>query len=490
MDEFAQTRGVDDLFDDEIIPVPTQEIEYHEDPEPQPEPEPAPPVSAPHSKPQPASSEPQPLTSQSLEQQQRSYEAAQRQEGAAGRNGGYNNRGRGNGRGYGGGGERGRGRGRGGAGRGGAGRRGGREQAAPVSAAGTVEEKVVAAAPTAAVSAEGGEQVREGKEGEVSGEPNYGGNEEGDNANLKDGEGEGEGDNGAEKKTKEQAAPRTFAVKGDRSGTGGVKKPKLTESELTERMKALKLKAAERAAAHARAEADEASFLERERIAAQKRREETANRRIMNGERERNRQRKLNAQTGREWDAEKDAVAFADSGRGRGGSMYRRGAHGGVAYDGGAGHTVAPGVEEPSLEGEGGYDASGFRGRRGGGRGQRRGRGGRGRGDYFGKQQQQQLSNDGTTGSGAATQPAPPRVNVEEEFPALPGSSGGKGPDSGSGSKDNESVTTPISPHGTWADQMEMSHSEFRAQQPQSLEATLSGTAGSGSKEDKGGSSS
>lgn len=70
-------------------------------------------------------------------------------------------------------------------------------------------------------------------------------------------------------------------------------------------MAAAKENAAKKAAAHARAEADQASFMEREQIAAKKRREELASRRVMDKEREQNRQRKLKAQTGREWDSEK-----------------------------------------------------------------------------------------------------------------------------------------------------------------------------------------
>jgi hypothetical protein len=83
-----------------------------------------------------------------------------------------------------------------------------------------------------------------------------------------------------------------------------------------------------KAAAHARAEADQASFMEREQEAAKKRREEVAHRRMMDNEREQNRQRKLKTQTGREWDSQKREEDYDPRG---GGSQFRRGMHGGVS---------------------------------------------------------------------------------------------------------------------------------------------------------------
>ncbi|EGE77446.1 hypothetical protein BDDG_00383 [Blastomyces dermatitidis ATCC 18188] len=489
MDEFAQTRGVDDLFDDEIIPLPPQEVVIEYPPEPVPEPaahEPTlqrPTSSGPRPPSQPRAShspgKQQQQQQQQQQQEQSSHESpappeAQHNTGAAGYRDGNHNRGRGNGRGYSG--ERGRGRGRGGGGANGGGRggRGGRR----VRSQGVEASRDAPTPPPAAGGAEGEEQVGDAKEG--------GGDVDGkEREEIRDGE------NGGDEKTKEQStpapapspAPRTFAVKGDRSGTGGVKKPKLTEDELTERMKAAKLKAAERAAAHARAEADEASFLERERIAAEKRREEMQNRRVMNGERERNRQRKLDAQTRREWDIEKSAEAFAPTaGRGRGGaaSSYRRGAHGGVLYDGattaGAGDGMRGQTEEPFTDpDDGGY----FRGR-GSGRGNpRRGRGGRGRGrgDYAGRQMY-----GGSSGpdvrkwvegvSPHHPPPEPPRVSAEEDFPALPSVSGGGGNGNRNGNGKDD-VTTPLSPQGTWAEQVEMTQEERKTQQ-QSLHGALS----------------
>ncbi|OJD19302.1 hypothetical protein AJ78_00751 [Emergomyces pasteurianus Ep9510] len=490
MDEFAQTRGVDDLFDDEIIPLPSQkvEIEYHPEPELAPQSEPVghePTPQQPHS----SDSRPhsQPRTSLSPEKQQlqqrgsdNSPAPAERQAQSlgnpqesstvapSGRNGSHN-RNRANGRGYGG--ERGRGRGRGGGGSG----RGGRK-ARPLV---TEERGDAPTPPSPAGGIRGDEQGKDGKEGESD---TQGGGDTGGKAQVMDGEKEDNADKSREQDTTPapapSPAPKAFAVKGDRSGTGGVKKPKLTEHELTERIKTAKLRAAERAAAHARAEADEASFLERERVAAEKRREEMQNRRVMNGERERNRQRKLDAQTRREWDVEKSAEEFAASGRGRGGggSSYRRGAHGAVAYDGTApaADVLRGHAEELFPESNGGY----FRGR-GSGRGNpRRGRGGRGRGDYFGKQSYGTPSGPdiGKWVEGVSPShhpPEAPRVSAEDEFPALPAAPGGNGNANGNGKGINEDVTTPLSPQGTWADQVEMTQSQ-QPQQEQSLQTALS----------------
>lgn len=162
------------------------------------------------------------------------------------------------------------------------------------------------------------------------------------------------------------------AVRGDRTLTGGTLKPKLTEDELSARMAAAKLNNAKRAEAHRLAEADEANFQQREAQASQKRKEEGVARRMMNQEREKNRMRKLGAQGGREWDEGK-AEQVPDRG-----SHYRRGAHGGVAYE-----TRSPKGDYPDRKvnefharGEG-YVPRGV----GRGRGNR-GRGGKGREDF------------------------------------------------------------------------------------------------------------
>ncbi|KAI4128130.1 MAG: hypothetical protein LQ347_004303 [Umbilicaria vellea] len=107
------------------------------------------------------------------------------------------------------------------------------------------------------------------------------------------------------KENEPHAQPPPQAVRGDRSGTGGIRKPKLTEDELSARLEAVKLNNAKREEAHRLAEADEASFQHREQQAQSKRREESAAKRVQDAEREKNRIRKLKAQGGREWDEDK-----------------------------------------------------------------------------------------------------------------------------------------------------------------------------------------
>ncbi|KAL8637499.1 MAG: hypothetical protein Q9228_005234, partial [Teloschistes exilis] len=80
----------------------------------------------------------------------------------------------------------------------------------------------------------------------------------------------------------------TTSVRGDRSLTGGFQKPKLTEEELSARLAAAKLNSAKREEAHRVAEADEASFQQREAQASQRRQEEGRARRLMDQEREKN----------------------------------------------------------------------------------------------------------------------------------------------------------------------------------------------------------
>ncbi|CAD0087739.1 unnamed protein product [Aureobasidium vineae] len=190
--------------------------------------------------------------------------------------------------------------------------------------------------------------------------------------------------------TAEPTKPATNSVRGDRTATGGLRKPKLSEQELAEKMSKISLKNEKLAAAHARAEADAADFAEREEVAAKRRQEERRDRQQMMGEREKNRLRKLKAVGGREWDAEKpdDADAFGGprqaGGRGRG-------AHGGIT-----------GQRNPdgSREGFGGdredhTDGREYMYREDRGRGRGRGRGGRGGGPGRGgrgPQQEKQTS--------------------------------------------------------------------------------------------------
>lgn len=128
------------------------------------------------------------------------------------------------------------------------------------------------------------------------------------------------------------------------------------------------------------------------------------------GEREKNRQRKLNAQGGREWDLEKEE-GFDGTGeeRRRGAA---RGAHGGVAG-------VPRGAQEGrELFDDGEGDGGSYRGGRGRGRGGRGGRGGAGRGDFH----------DGRAGpSHSSQQPQPPK---KEDFPSLPASTAPSAPSS------------------------------------------------------------
>lgn len=214
----------------------------------------------------------------------------------------------------------------------------------------------------------------------------------------------------------EPSKPATNAVRGDRTATGGLRKPKLSEQELAEKMSRISLKNEKLAAAHARAEADAADFAEREEVAAKRRQEERRDRQQMMGEREKNRLRKLKAVGGREWDAEKpdDADAFggARQAGGRG-----RGAHGGIA-----GQRNQDGSREGfSGDREDYTDGREYMYREDRGRGRGRGRGGRGgapgrggRGPQQEKQSSQSVPkpNDFPDLSGSASAPkfdtAPP----------------------------------------------------------------------------------
>ncbi|KAK3051871.1 hypothetical protein LTS18_012359 [Coniosporium uncinatum] len=199
------------------------------------------------------------------------------------------------------------------------------------------------------------------------------------------------------------------AVRGPRHLTGGTPKPKLTDAELSARLSAMSIKNRSLAEAHARAEADRQSSEKREQQAVVRRREERVNRQQMMGERERNRQRKLGARGGREWDVEKEEEEIEGRAREPGGGM--RGAHGGVVGSrGDLGDSRFARVEDEQgqdqSQGQDGFEIRGNADRgRGRGRGGR-GRGGRGRGDgeRGGAQQRQQRQ-------------APPTA---DDFPELP----------------------------------------------------------------------
>ena len=247
-------------------------------------------------------------------------------------------------------------------------------------------------------------------------------------------------------------------------------------------MAAAKLKAAELSAAHARAEADEASFQEREKIALEKRRAENQNRRALEGEREKNRIRKLGAQTGREWDAEKKEEDYSQ--RNTRGSAFRRGVHGGVAYDrrgGGAGpppHSAFSGENEPEH-----LDGYQHRGRGGRGRGRGGGRGGRG--GSFADNNQKNSNNKTSNGTQPRNNTSTPSINAENEFPSLPaGKPTTSAPAPGTSkistgpvtSNKDSSLTfspmTPSTPQGSWAEQVESSQADNSPQPPPSQPQT------------------
>lgn len=234
---------------------------------------------------------------------------------------------------------------------------------------------------------------------------------------------------------------RPPAVRGDRTATGGVKKPKLTEDELTAKLAAAKQRSQNVSAAHARAEADAAAHQEREKVAQAKRVKDAVARKAMDTEREKNRARKMAGALGREWDEQKDPEEFSTRGRGRG-NGFSRGARGADRRD--------PTFEDVDVD----LRQYEWHDDRGKGRGRSRGvRGrGRGRGDYGGR-------GDHRSGNGAQLQQ--PNVSAEADFPALPERS--KPTDDAalsaqqSRTKATSDVLSPTDGGGTWADQVESS---------------------------------
>ena len=239
-------------------------------------------------------------------------------------------------------------------------------------------------------------------------------NQDGTTGNESDGGAAGEVDTPATEnigventESDEKPEKRETAVRGDRSATGGLKRvysqssteltrfilssqrpcfthlnanlymlsfqTKLTEAELTARLSEMSLKNASLTAAHKRAEADEASFQAREAKAATRRLEERANRTQMLGERERNAQRKLKALGHREWDVNKTEEDYS---MGRGGAGVggggRRGGGGsgrGTMRGGGGGGDDGVGADyrgEDLFDGRDGYATRPRRGNRGG----------------------------------------------------------------------------------------------------------------------------
>lgn len=230
-----------------------------------------------------------------------------------------------------------------------------------------------------------------------------------------------------------QTPSRPAAVRGDRTGTGGVKKPKLTEDELTAKLLAAKERSQNLSAAHARAQADAASFEERERVAQENRAKEKVERRAMDNERQKNAARKAAAMGGREWDLEKNEEDFKIQNN-RGGSRQRGGQM--RTMNGATADRSDPGLDDLSQ-----YQWHEGRGR---GRGERgRGRGGPrgGRGDARGGSRQ-------------------PNIKAETDFPALPGAAPVKvvKPSSLSdAAKKTPEVLSPAAEKSSWADQVDES---------------------------------
>lgn len=174
----------------------------------------------------------------------------------------------------------------------------------------------------------------------------------------------------------------------------------------------------------------------------------------MEGEREKNRLRKMKAVQGREWDAEKNEDDLVGPRDGAARSRYRRGAHGGVAGD----ERMRYHDGEYRGRTDYGYAPRGPRGR--GGRGGRGARGdntlGRGRGGGH----QSQLNN------------TLPDTSAESEFPALPTSTTatkttGQAEDDGKIQNKEDPpipgdatgaplIYSPGIERGTWAEQMEV----------------------------------
>ena len=180
----------------------------------------------------------------------------------------------------------------------------------------------------------------------------------------------------------------------------------MTDTELAERLASIKLKNAAREEAHRRAEADEASFQQREQQELVKRKEERQNRQIMEGERERNRLRKMKALGGREWDAEKQEADMVGDRRPNVG-QFRRGAHGGVV----GGTDFARGGEGDGRQRQLYVDEEAASGRDQGVRGRgNRGRG-RGRGSRGGAHPMPSRHQPGDGG---------PDIKAEADFPSLP----------------------------------------------------------------------
>ncbi|KAF7862491.1 hypothetical protein EAF04_007364 [Stromatinia cepivora] len=212
------------------------------------------------------------------------------------------------------------------------------------------------------------------------------------------------------------------SVRGDRSLTGGPSHKKLTEEELTAKLERMKIINAEKAESFRKSEKDREGYAEKEKEEKRKRKEEIERGRVMEGERMKNRERKLKAMGGREWDEGKDEKDFEDN-KGRS-SQYVRGGHGGVIR--GRGGLAGSRFNDAPEDDMSSYIYDDNRGR-GSGRGRGRGRG-NGRGGRGGSTQQTQT------------------VPTLEEFPSLPTTSVSK--------TTKSDLNSPFVGAGDWADEM------------------------------------
>jgi hypothetical protein len=248
---------------------------------------------------------------------------------------------------------------------------------------------------------------------------------------------------------------RTPAVRGDRSATGGPAHKKLTEEELTLKLEKMAILNAQKAERHRLSEADQAAFQHREKELAKERREkavaEKRNERVMEMERAKNRERKMKAQGGREWDSEKVESDIVD-GRGRGrSSEFVRGGHGGVIRGRGGGlagsrYATEGDNEAPSSETQSGRGRGSF---------EIRGRGRGGRGGRGGKTPNAAVPSAEDFPSLPTPAKAPTLVKASDHYTetATTFSGPAKAPES-STVVEKEQVKSPGKPAGDWAEEM------------------------------------
>lgn len=228
-----------------------------------------------------------------------------------------------------------------------------------------------------------------------------------------------------------------------RTGSGANPRTKLTEAELAEKMEKMRILNEEKTRQFKKAEQDQqshdaamekasADLRKRRQEEAERRRREASDKRQMDDEREKNRQRKLNALGAREsnWDEGKEERLLEEDRR-RGTSNFR-GANGGIRGSAGGrgGGMSGSRFADPTSD----TDFMSTRGGRGG----RGGRGRGGRGDYSGTPPPSQAAKSES-------------VLTSEEFPALPSASASKTKVSSVAKAD---LNSPTSPLGQWDDEM------------------------------------